>query len=217
VSRAIIIGDVHGCIDELRDLLVACDPRPGDRVVFVGDLVAKGPDSGAVVALVRGSSAESVRGNHDEHLVRALANGHLDALGASHRRALAQLSAEDRAFLARTPDYLELHDHGVVVVHAGLVPGVPLVEQQREHMLTMRSIKPDGSASKRIESGVPWASRWSGPPHVVFGHDAVRGLQRYAGATGIDTGCVYGGSLTAVTFPGREIVSVPARRAWSEP
>jgi diadenosine tetraphosphatase ApaH/serine/threonine PP2A family protein phosphatase len=215
VGRAIIIGDVHGCIDELRDLIVACSVVAADRLFFVGDLVAKGPDSHAVVTLVRSLRAVCVRGNHDERFVKAHLDRDPSRLSPGQRRDLAELSAEDLAFLAATADYHELPEHGVVIVHAGLVPGVPLTSQERDHMLTLRSILPDGTPTKRIEGGVPWASRWRGPPHVVFGHDAVRGLQRYPDATGLDTGCVYGGALTALVLPARELVSVPARRAWT--
>ena len=101
-----------------------------------------------------------------------------------------------------------------VVVHAGLLAGVPLAEQPRNLLINMRSITPTGEPSKRIDAGVPWGSRWPGPEHVYFGHDAVRGLQRHPFATGLDTGCVYGRTLTAIILPENRLVSVPARRAY---
>jgi hypothetical protein len=110
--------------------------------------------------------------------------------------------------------YVELPDLNTVVVHAGLVVGLPLALQPRDLVTNMRSIRPDGQPSKRVDAGVPWASTWPGPRHVVFGHDAVRGLQRHPFATGLDTGCVYGGSLSALILPERRLVSVPARRSY---
>ena len=133
------------------------------------------------------------------------------------------MKPEDWDWLAARPlwlavdaesDYdLDREDSSHLVVHAGIVPGVPLDRQDRTHLLNMRSFKADGSPTKKIE-GDPWASRWHGPPHVVFGHDAVRGLQRHKWATGLDTGCVYGGSLTGLWWPRQQWVSVPAHRRW---
>ena len=89
----------------------------------------------------------------------------------------------------------------------------PLEQQEREHLLTLRSITNEGEPSKKSK-GMPWASQWRGPERMVFGHDAVRGLQEYAYATGLDTGCVYGGELTALVLPERKLVSVRAQRAY---
>jgi hypothetical protein len=100
------------------------------------------------------------------------------------------------------------------VLHAGAVPGVPLERQEREHLTTLRSIKDDGTPTKRLK-GRPWAALWTGPERIVFGHDALRGLQQHPLATGLDTGCVYGGMLTALVLPERRLVQVPARRAYA--
>jgi hypothetical protein len=101
------------------------------------------------------------------------------------------------------------------VVHGGLLPGVPLAAQPRKYLLNLRSLTPDGQPSTRVKDGVPWASCWTGPEHVIFGHDAVRGLQRHLHATGLDTGCVYGRRLTALVLPEHKLVSVPASRPYA--
>lgn len=219
--RTVVVGDVHGCLDELRALLERVSFRPGDDLlVSVGDLVNKGPDSAGVVRLVRSLGGRAVMGNHDDLVVRCLVARREkddDEFPDGVRRIAKRLDDEDAAWLEALPLSLHLAEHHTLVVHAGLVPNVPLSAQRREALLTMRSVRADGSASKRIEEGEPWASLWPGPEHVLFGHDAVRGLQRWPYATGLDTGCVYGGRLTALLLPERTLVSVPARRAYCEP
>jgi hypothetical protein len=183
--------------------------------------VAKGPDSAGVVRLARSVGGEATLGNHDAHLLRyrrARKDG--DPTGdvsEGIRKIAKQLDDDDWAWLESLRYTIALPEHAALVVHAGLVPGVPIDRQKQDDMLTMRSIRGDGTATKRIDEGEPWASLWSGPPHVYFGHDAVRGLQRYPHATGLDTACVYGGRLSACLLPEREIVSVRARRVYSEP
>ena len=131
------------------------------------------------------------------------------------------LTDDDWAYL----DALPLHrrfpglagDQDVLVVHAGLVPGVPLAEQRPKWEMNLRSIDRRGEPSKRIEDGAPWAAFWRGPELVVFGHDAVRGLQQHPYAIGLDTGCCYGGALTALIFEGgsHRKVHVDAARAYA--
>lgn len=217
-ERTLIIGDVHGCSEELRALLERCERRSEDRVVFVGDLVAKGPDSRGVLDMVRRLEALAVRGNHDQ-AVLACREPSASARPPSveHLSLARTLDADDWALLEALPFYFELPEHDCLVVHAGLLPGVPLAAQDPADLMNMRSIRADGSASRRVDDGVPWASCWKGPPTVVFGHDARRGLQSYPYALGLDTGCVYGGRLTAWSLPERELISVPARRAYRDP
>jgi Calcineurin-like phosphoesterase len=215
----IVVGDVHGCLDELRDLLAACRYGAGDELVLVGDLVAKGPDSRGVLALVRELGARSVLGNHDAHVLHArnvLLRG--AAPVRSIRPATAQLARQlddrDWQVLDALPLWLALPEYGALVVHAGIEPGKALAAQDPELLMNMRTIRPDGRGSRRREDGVLWGSLWPGPELVLFGHHATAGLQRHPFALGLDTGCVYGKQLSACLLPERRIVSVPARRAY---
>ena len=217
--RTLFIGDVHGCVDELQDLLrVAEVDARTDRVILVGDLVAKGPDSVGVVALARERGFEAVLGNHDAKVLKMGRDGGDRSPMVSpreHAYVAAHLTPPDWAYLERLPCTLSIPHLNTIVVHAGLVPGVPLAQQERRFLLNLRSITPEGMPSKVGTEGAPWASLWRGPEHVVFGHDAVRGLQQHAHATGLDTGCVYGNALTGLLLPERRLVSVRARRAYS--
>ena len=220
MQRTLFIGDVHGCVRELQDLLEACAHSESDRVVLVGDLVAKGPDSAGVVRLARERRFLAVRGNHDAHVLRARAHGGLRPDGRrlkpEHQRVLDTLAPEDWAYLESLPLYLRLAELNVLAVHAGLVPGVPLEQQDPHLLVNLRSITKEGTPSKRIDNGVPWASLWKGPETVLFGHDAMRGLQRHPYAMGLDSGCVYGGRLNAWILPEGRLVSVPARTAYMD-
>ena len=219
--RTLIVGDVHGCREELDDLLRESGWEEGDHLVMVGDLVAKGPDSLGVVRLVRALGAEATRGNHDQHCLRwwnaKRAGEPLPKLKPTHQRVADELEEEDWTWLAARPLWLELPEHDALVVHGGLLPGVPLNEQDPRNLMNMRSILADGSASRRVEEGTPWAALWPGPALAVFGHDAVRGFQSYPHAVGLDTGCVYGGWLSGLWLPGRDLVTVPARDCYCDP
>lgn len=215
------MGDVHGCREELEDLLSESAWAEGDELVSVGDLVAKGPDSRGVIRLMQQIGGRAVRGNHDQHCLRwwhaKQAGEPLPSLRPAHQAVADQLEEPDWRWLAARPLWIELESHHALVVHAGLLPGVPLEEQDPSDLMNMRSVLADGTGSRSYDEGTPWASLWPGPRLVVFGHDAVRGLQTRAHAIGLDTGCVYGGWLTGVWLPQRDLVSVPARAAYAQP
>ena len=213
--RTLVIGDVHGCLDELRALVAKAGVTADDDVVFVGDLVAKGPDSGGRRRMgARAGRRRGARQSRRSRAARARAgNAHAKE---HHLKVAAALSAADADWLAARPLWLRVAAGGKphVVIHGGMVAGVPVEKQDREHLIAMRSITADGRPSKRIE-GTPWAALWTGPEHAVFGHDAIRGLQQHPLATGLDTGCVYGRELTALWLPAHQLVSVDARRAYA--
>lgn len=216
--RVIAIGDVHGCIDELQDLLRQCDYRPGDLVVFLGDLVCKGPDSISVVQMAREIGAFGVRGNHDFEVIRwhqAIKSG-VDppVVGSEHFHIASCLSKADMKWMNSLPWYLSSKELGSLFVHAGFVSGIRLAKQNPRLMMNMRSILPDGTVTSKFFNNWPWARLWDGPQTVLFGHDADRGLQQYEHAIGLDTGCVYGGRLTACILPEKRLVSVSAKREY---
>jgi diadenosine tetraphosphatase ApaH/serine/threonine PP2A family protein phosphatase len=218
MSRTIFIGDVHGCLHELEDLLSACAYAQGERVILAGDLVAKGPDSLGVLKLARAIAAQGVRGNHDHAVLRwreTVLSQVTPERMTHHFLVARQLSAEDWSVLLTLPLFLRVPEFEAAVVHGGAVPGLPLEQQDPDLLMNMRTLRPDGTGSRRPDEGVLWGTRWHGPELIVFGHHAMAGLQRHKHALGLDTGCVYGGRLTAYVLPDDQLFSVPARSVYA--
>lgn len=203
VKRSIWIGDVHGCSRELSNLLDEVAPSEGDQVVFVGDLVARGPDTPGVIRLAKQFNSQAVLGNHEHRMLLArdaLFTGKRGPrLGPSHQALLSELTDEDWDYLRALPLSLEFPDHNIRVVHAGVRPGVKFEDQEAWTLLHIRSLTKGGSASDKY-SDKSWAASYDEDPHIVFGHNAQAGLQLHAQATGLDTACVYGGALTALVL-----------------
>lgn len=228
MARTVWIGDVHGCALELEELLARIAPTAADRVVFVGDLVARGPGTQRVLALARELGAASVRGNHEQRLLvarQAIIDGVREPrMGPSHQKLLRELNEVEWAQLAAMPLHLEFPAHDVLTVHAGVQPGVELARQQPWTLLHIRSLTGLGAPSERY-SPRSWAESYVAGPHIVFGHNAQAGLVLYERATGLDSACVYGGRLSALVLeegvappPATErldaIVSVRARARY---
>lgn len=224
-ARVICVGDVHGCADELRDLLRKINYRPSDVVVLLGDLVAKGPKSGEVIQMAIDLNAMSVRGNHDQEVIRrsvtwrsSLKHGKAtEKLKYNeHTRIAKELTPAQWSWLTELPYFIRSDDLAALFVHAGFQSNLRLTDQDPWVMMTMRSLLPGLRASARCDYRFPWASLWKGPMTVYFGHDAARGLQVYNHAVGLDTGCVYGAELTAMILPDKELVAVRARNAYQD-
>lgn len=236
-----IIGDVHGCCGELEALLATLGYVPGDDgvprhpdgriAILLGDLVDRGPRILDTVALVRrmveAGSARCVPGNHDQKLVRALRGRNVQVTHGLDR-SLAEVAAipEDRRqalvdelviFLDGLVSHLVLDDGRLVVAHAGL----------REDMHGRGSAKVRDFAlygettGETDEFGLPvrwnWAADYRGAATVVYGHTPVPEPEWLNNTINVDTGCVFGGRLTALRYPERELVSVPAREAYAAP
>ncbi len=233
-QQTIVIGDVHGCLDELDALLRLLSVTSGEHLVFVGDLLDRGPDPVGVVRRVRELGARAVMGNHDEKHVRFARHEarrrrepsyrNPMPLSEERRRQHYSLREDDLAFLAARPTYLRLEPPWVAV-HAGFEPDRTIDEQKYAVMLRVRHVDLAGRMVALGHEGPttsPWATRWQGPESVVYGHD-VHDLERpridhpvdSVSCYGIDTGCCFGGRLTALLLPSCEIVQVKARRPYA--
>ncbi|MBS0473512.1 MAG: polynucleotide kinase-phosphatase [Proteobacteria bacterium] len=239
-----IIGDVHGCGDELEALLAALGygvswrdedgvrqpavtAPEGRKAVFVGDLVDRGPRTPDVLRIamrmVADGSAYAVMGNHDRKLMRWL-SGRDVQIGHGLQQSIEQLAGEDKSFRSDARKFLDsLRSHywldggRLAVAHAGL----------KEEMIgrgsgAVREFALFGDTTGEMdEFGLPvrrdWAAEYRGKTAVVYGHTAMAEAQWVNNTICIDTGCVYGGKLTALRWPERELVSVPAAKEHYEP
>jgi len=223
MGRTIIVGDLHACIDELEALLAHVGFSRRDRLVLVGDLVVRGPAPRATLDLLLDVGARAVRGNHEDRLLK-MRDGEMP-VGTHQRATMNALKRRHWEFIESLPLWLDLEEHGVRVVHAGVVPGLPIDKQRPRTLMYIRAVAPDGEPIEKRTEPV-WGRLYEGPPHVVFGHNAQPEPQIHNWATGLDTGCVYGGRLTAMVLREGErppplasrrsaLVSIPARRAYA--
>ena len=141
-DRVILVGDVHGCLDELKLLLQQCEWKQGiDTLIFVGDLVNKGPHSSEVVKFVRETNSLSVRGNHDDACIRRTMDYKAtNEEPTANYSYVKDFSDDDVAWLKELPYTISIPSHQALVVHAGLIPGIDLDDQDLTDMYTMRDI-----------------------------------------------------------------------------
>ncbi|MCI4663770.1 MAG: metallophosphoesterase [Neomegalonema sp.] len=238
-----IIGDVHGCYDELVALLtelgwrvkafrkgetlIHAEPPAGRRAIFVGDLVDRGPRNvdalRLAMGMVKDGVAHAVIGNHDHKLMRML-----DGANVTRNHGLAEteqelLSCSDqfrekvRQFMSERPDHLWFDGGALIVAHAGL----------KAHMhgragKSVRKFAMFGDITgERDAFGLPvrldWAEHYRAETAVVYGHTPTLRNHWRNETICVDSGCCFGGRLTAVRWPERELASVPALRRYSEP
>ena len=217
VVRHLVIGDIHGCYDELEELLVKADLDAEDRIISVGDMVDRGPRSVEVFAFFSTNPrARSVQGNHERKHVRSARNELRPAL--SQKITRRQFGNEDysRACIhfESLPNYIELPE--ALIVHGFYEPGVPL-EAQRENVLVGTM---GGKAYLEDRFEKPWYALYDGPKPIIVGHqdygDGEPLIVRNR-VYGIDTGCCHGKRLTGILLPDFEVISVESRKDyWSE-
>ena len=240
-----IIGDVHGCFDELKELLERMNykitemgpeshlygylvtPPPGRKAFFVGDIVDRGPKVveclKLVMSMVETGAALMVPGNHEEKLLRKL-KGKNVKLKHGLAETMEQLEGESEIFLDAVQQFIrklishQVLDEGkLVVAHAGLRE-----EMQGRASGAVRAFCLYGETTGETdEFGLPvrynWAHDYIGKAKVVYGHTPVREAEWLNGTIDIDTGCVFGGKLTALRYPELELVEVEAKEQYCEP
>lgn len=239
-----IIGDVHACRKELETLLAKLgyrvehndtaagpgylvDPPTGRTAVFVGDLVDRGPDSPSALELVMDmvdtGRALAIPGNHDAKLARALSGRNVERKhGLAQTLEQLEPTPEEfrkrvAGFLDRLPSHYVLDGGKLVVAHAGM--------KEELQNRTSREVRDFGlygeTTGETHDEGLPirldWAKEYRGRAAVVYGHTPTARAEWVNNTICIDTGCAFGGRLTALRWPERELVSVPAERAWAEP
>ena len=212
-SRTIVVGDIHGCYDELMALTEKVKLQENDRVISVGDLITKGPKSREVLEhFISDKRFTSVIGNHDLTLRRRW-NGEDVEFKKAQKATNKELKANRDTFLHylnSLPFLIELENH--LVVHAGIRPQVALHSQTTGDLTRMGTLGPD----RESDEGTPWYLVYQGEKTVLFGHWPAPEPRRGPKAIGLDTGCVYGHNLTAYIIETDEFVSVPALRVYDE-
>ncbi|MDP3891299.1 polynucleotide kinase-phosphatase [Nocardioides sp.] len=236
-----IIGDVHGCASELRTLLgnlgwsitydgdtaVGASHPEGRQAVFVGDLVDRGPDTPGVLRLVMGMVASGnalcVAGNHEAKLVRGL-RGAKVTVSHGLAESLAQLEGESEDFRQQALDFMDgliahfvLDDGNLVVAHAGLKEAYHGRSSGRVRSFALYGDTTGETDEFGLPVRYPWAQEYRGRAMVVYGHTPVPKAEWVNNTICLDTGVVFGGELTALRYPERELVAVSAEKEWYEP
>lgn len=217
-GRLIAIGDIHGCHVEFADLLAQLELAANDRLILLGDLINRGPDSLRVIDLAREHRAVALLGNHELRLLRYRRKGDRKRLKDGDLDTFAKLRASDWEFLEGMPLTWEERELDTVLVHGGFLPDEPWRKQPRDVVTRIQVVDRDGQPAKRADKPdcPAWADLWNGPPFVVYGHTPRPEIYQRKWSVGIDTGCVLGGHLTACVLPEKRFVQVKARqRYWS--
>ncbi len=221
-----VVGDIHGCAEELAELLVKMQFGSNDYLICVGDLYHRGPDPlGVARVLASVGNLEVVLGNHERVLLeraaqaielgRALTQADLAGDGGTPMAPVSPDEAKEIMAVIQNRPYFARGMHAGqpwVVVHAGIIPGAHLEQTDPYHLTRLRRIQ-------EMPGQPYWYEFWQGPELVLFGHTPGKlPRTRFAGgrlvALGLDTGCVYGGSLTAYCIEDGEMEVVQAKQKY---
>ncbi len=213
----VFIGDIHGCMDELSALLSSLERRLGHQtftqhtqLILLGDLIGRGPAAAEVVRWAYEWGAIALLGNHELNYLHTLATAaQLQPQGLSVSPWLPacltlqqQLGELHHAFVTKFKSYYE--DARFLAVHAGIHPKLPLHECSRAFLCNVRTI-----------AGKPWHTYYKGNKPIIYGHWAQQGLTRTHNTIGLDSGCVYGGKLSAYILELDSIIQVAAHKAYA--
>lgn len=241
MQRIIVISDIHGCLIELEDILHDINYSSKDRLILAGDLIDRGPDTLGVVQYAMELQCDVIAGNHEEKFIRYRRYQKLVSSGQINKNPMAKpqvtrekewssLGDKEFEWLSTLPFFIRFNSGNKdwIVVHGGLEIARPVEEQKPSQICRVQLLDENGNyISSRLNNGDDdtnyWAKRWDKPENVVYGHH-VHSLKdpridrnpNGGSCYGIDTGCVFGGVMTALIIEGTAVsyVTVPAHKEW---
>lgn len=224
-SRTIIIGDIHGCLEELDLLIKELNPSKEDKLISLGDLIDRGPDSLGVVRRAQELGMISLLGNHEVKFITWFRSNKkvYEAFDFYEK-----FNDDDIEYIHKMPLYLRLSDN-FVAVHGGFKPNIPYDRQKRDDCCYRRFVSNNGEESLTISrikrEGIKdfcfWTKFWTGPDNLIYGHQVhsletpkIEEVAPNIKCYGIDTGCCFGGRLTAFILETQEIIQIQARQVY---
>lgn len=231
--RTILVGDIHGCIDEFDELVkkLSYDPK-SDRLILLGDLIDRGPDSVGVVAKARKMNLECVMGNHELKFLKWYRSQGSRANVYDRKGYYSDFSDEDVNYISNMSLFISIPEHNTIVAHAGVRGGISALQQAKDDLCYIRYVDNDQKtiSLKRVSAlGIAasgarfWTDFWHGPESIVYGHNVhsyeeplITEIYPDVKCYGLDTGCVFGGRLTAMILETKEIIQVQAKKVYFE-
>jgi bis(5'-nucleosyl)-tetraphosphatase (symmetrical) len=228
--RTICIGDTHGCLEEFDKLTKKIGYNPSnDRMILLGDLIDRGEHSVGMVKLAREMNLESVMGNHEYKFLKWFRDTGSNVNVYHKREHYTKFSDADINYISQMPPYIKIDN--TIIVHAGLRAGISLENQSKEDLYHIRYMDAQSkfiNIKKVAKLGVAelgahlWTEYWTGPESIIYGHNSningpiIDEIAPGVMCIGIDTGCCFGGNLTAFILETKEIIQVKAKRIYYE-
>lgn len=235
--QIVVVGDIHGCLEEFEDLLNKINYNPNTiRLILAGDIMDRGPYPVETLRKVMSMGIESILGNHEDwhirwrkHSLKERETGKKNPMPPKGQKRTSEneaLTSQEIEWLSNLPLKIELAPNWWLI-HGGCESRFSFKDQEKNQLLRCRYLNDDGHAVPLDKNKQPpagskyWTSLWNGPESFVYGH-CVHSLEEIrvdscsngAKCIGIDTGCVFGGRLTALLFPQLEVVQVQAKKVY---
>lgn len=227
--RTVVIGDIHGCLDEFDELLKTISYNKKEiRLICLGDLIDRGPDSIGVIRRARELNLESVMGNHEHKFLKWYNSSGSRTDVYDKHKYYTEFNDQDIEYIFQMSNFIKIDN--TVIVHAGLKPGIPLSAQRKDDLFYLRytdldrnfiSLKKIFKVGKDVLGAHFWTEFWRGPESVIYGHNVHSLLEPFIEEVspgifcyGIDTGCCFGGRLTAFILETKEIIQIPAKQTY---
>jgi bis(5'-nucleosyl)-tetraphosphatase (symmetrical) len=228
-KRTIIIGDIHGCLDEFEILLKKLSYKQSeDRLILLGDLLDRGPDSVGVVQKARELELESVMGNHEFKFLKWHKSAGSRGDVYDKRDHYDKFAPKDIDYIYKMPAYIKLPD--VAIIHAGMKPGTPVEHQSKDDLMYLRytdkerkfiSLKKISKIGAEAAGAYFWTEFGSFGTNVIYGHHvhstkniSIKNFDDGTACYGIDTGCCFGGFLSALVWETKEVIQVKAKKEY---